>query len=222
MSKYHLLLGLGIYIGLIGCSATSDQHSAKSHKQDVAKQGEGDRKSESNQLKEAKFPFVVDNFEGAHLKKWRKQDSGNMKSAIEFSNDAKEGKKSAKVSFTGSKEDSSWLDLFYDIGVGNWPKGGNVITFWAKAPKECKVLLKINQGAQHEEWEFYGSKELTIGTEWKKYSLNIKDTANLIWGHLEPPSGRIIPETVYGIGFDAVDFPVEFLVDQFQIESEKK
>lgn len=169
-------------------------------------------------IDESKFPYVVDDFEGTHLRKWRKLDSGSMKSTIDFTDEAAVGKKAATITFTGTRGEGSWTNLYYNIDAGNWPAGGNVLTFRANAPKECKVRVKINQGAQHDEWEFFASKEITIGTNWKTYSFTLKDLSNLIWGHLDPPSDGIVTDTVFGIGFMEADFPVEFRVDQIQIE----
>lgn len=166
----------------------------------------------------AAFPYVVDDFEGPHLKKWRKADSGKTKSVVEFSDDAKVGKKSMKVAFIGEKKEGSWTDLYYDIGTENWPKGGDTLTFWAKAAKECKMRVKIDQGESHEVMEMYMSDELAVGKEWTKISLPVSKITNYLWGHLQPPSGKVVPENVYGIGFMEVDFPVEFLIDQLQIE----
>lgn len=169
----------------------------------------------------ASVPVVIDDFESAEVtyKKWSNpMESGTMKSSIDLSDSAQSGKKSAKISFTGTKSPGSWTNLQCKT---TFPAGKNKITFWARAEKECTIKITSYQGAYHNEMEIFG-KTITIGTTWKKYEVGISELTEIIFSHFSQDGGKasekITKEKVTAVGFADTGSPAVFYLDNLMFE----
>lgn len=179
-------------------------------------------KTDSASKKTAVVPVVViDNFEAdTSAKLWSSfLDSGTLHSSITTTDStSRVGKKAAKITFTGTRSKNSWTNLYCKTII---PDQATKVSFWAKAGKECKVQVKLNQGTNHENMEMYG-KTISIGTGWKKYAIGIDEFSEFIFSHLKMEGkdspGKVNKKQVFGVGFAEVDLPVTFFIDQLQWE----
>ena len=167
------------------------------------------------------IPSIIDDFEFAEAtyKRWSNpMESGKMRSSIELSDTAHAGKKGGKISFTGVKSAGSWTNLQCKTTI---PTDKTKITFWARAEKECKVNITIYQGADHKDMEIFG-KQIVIGTEWKKYEVNINEISDIIFSHPKQDGGtasaHLTKANVFAIGFSETESAATFFLDNLTLE----
>ena len=128
------------------------------------------------------------------------------------------GSKGAKISFTGTKSPGSWTNLQCKTSI---PSDKNKISFWAKAEKECLVKATLYQGLYHDKLEIF-SATISLGTTWKKYSLEISAFKDLVFSHLLQNGGKasdkITKKDVTAIGLAEMGLPLVFYIDDLRLD----
>ena len=199
----HLLWICVVSLLLYGCTASSKKEHSKTDE------------SKAHQHKEAggKVLLTIEDFESG-IDDWQ----GITPDAnVEIVNDAKTGKKAATFTYRAGKQ-GAWTNVAHSIE--QWPKGGNAISFWAKAKKPTAVMLKVNEmRGSHEGFEGFSAK-VDIGTEWGYHVVMLKDLQYL-WG-MGKGNKKLDADNVSTVGFEQEDITkaVAFIVDDIAISRE--
>ncbi len=142
---------------------------------------------------------IVDDFESGRAR-WRDAGSGAKRTEVDLRAGA------ARITFGGGA--TGWTDLTWP--VDRWPEGATAIAVRVRAPRACRVFLKVNLGPEHDDLEMWG-RTLELTAEWREHVVPVAQLTHYIWGHRRsagPDASRIV-----GIGFAESDFPVTFEVD---------
>lgn len=154
---------------------------------------------------------MVEDFESGRAR-WKDAGSGWKKTTVEIVDGGVAGRRAARIEFDGGGAGPAWTDLTWP--VDGWPAGAREIVFWARAPRPCRVLVKINLGPTHDDLEMWG-REIALDTGWTEVVVPVDSLTTFIWGHQRgaaPDASRL-----QGIGFVESDFPVTFEVDRIGI-----
>jgi hypothetical protein len=155
---------------------------------------------------------MIEDFESGRAR-WRDAGSGWKKTSVEIVDGGVGGRRAARITFEGSGTGEAWTDLTWP--VERWPDRATAVSFWARAPKSCKVQIKMQLGPGHDDLEMW-AKTVEVGTGWRAYVVPVAEFTEFIWGHKR--GSRVEPARIVGIGFVEVDFPVVFEVDRIGIE----
>jgi hypothetical protein len=159
---------------------------------------------------------MIEDFESGRAR-WKDAGSGWKKTEVEIVEGGVAGRRAARVTISGKGEGAAWSDLTWP--VGSWPEGATHIVFWARAPKACRILVKVNLGPTHEDLEMWAAA-VEVGVEWREIAVAVADLRERIWAHRQSPA--VEPARIIGVGFVETDVPVTFEIDRIGIRGGKK
>lgn len=159
--------------------------------------------------------LVLDDFEDVTRSHWKNEDQF-MVSRLEYTSDARVGFQAGVISMAGDRGAYRWVELYRDLD--RWPDGGECVTFWARSKEPIDVYVKLVERTSVADAEQWGAK-VHLTPEWQWYKVSLPEfTTRLLSG----PRGNNQFDlfAVYGVGFAPCEpyWPIQFTVDQFQIE----
>lgn len=156
--------------------------------------------------------FMIEDFESGRVR-WRDAGSGWKRTEVALIEGGVGGRRAARIEFSGRDDGTrAWTDLTWP--VERRPDGGATIVFWARAPRPCRVLVKVNLGPGHEELEMW-ARTLELSTAWREYAVPVSELTEFLWGHRR--SAAVDAARIVGIGFAELDVPTVFEVDRIGI-----
>lgn len=143
------------------------------------------------------------------------------KPKIETVDDAKAGKKAAKITYFAGAKSTDWTLL--KCGFDEWPAEGTHLSFWMKSTADTThVQVKLSEMKDdHQNFEGF-HKEIEVGTEWKQYRIPLSEFEYL-WG-MGGGDKTLQKENLSNIAFAQPDVMKEMVlfVDQIEIVKEEK
>ncbi len=159
--------------------------------------------------------LVLDDFEDVTRSHWKNEDQF-MVSRLEYTSDARVGFQAGVISMAGDRGAYRWVEIYR--GIDRWPDGGECVTFWARSKEPIDVYVKLNERTSVADAEEWGAKvHLTPSWQWYKVPLS-EFTTRLLAG--PQANNQFDLFAVYGVGFAPCEpyWPIQFTIDQFQIE----
>ncbi len=152
--------------------------------------------------------FLFEDFETGQAR-WKDAGSGSVRTTVTLVEGGVGGDRAAQVQIRSAGPGEGWSDLTWPIEA--WPAGATHLVAWVRAPRPCRIAIKVNLGPGHEDLEMWG-RTIEVGTEWREVRIEIGDLDEFLWGHKR--SAAPDPARILGIGFVERGLPALFEVDR--------